>query len=195
MLWNARVIATWLVIADGAPLGVACKERKNIVDEPLREAARLVAGQRWFALATVDANGSPTVSYLPFAFAGAAFGIVASRLAAHTANLTARRPASILIVAEDAEQRDAYARARLTIAVDASAPAPGSVPANAVWSGLEARQGATVRTLRTLPDFTAIVLEPAAGRFVAGFAAAFDFDRAQLAEMLRAQSDGTVISE
>jgi len=150
-----------------------------------------VSAQRWFALATVDANGLPTISYVPFAFAGAAFGMVASRLAAHTANLAAGRPASILFVADDARERDAYARPRFSIVVDASPAAHGSQLAQTIWSGLEIRQGPTVRTLRDLPDFAPIVLEPVAARLVLGFAATHDFDRTELIEMLRELNDST----
>jgi putative heme iron utilization protein len=161
------------------------------VTAPLREAVRLVSALRWFALATVDANGSPTLSYVPFAFTGAAFGMVASRLAAHTANLAARRPASILFVADDVQLRDAYARPRLSIAVDASPAPPESELAEAIWSGLEIRQGPTVRALRDLPDFAPIALAPVDARLVLGFAATHDFDRTELIEMLRELNDST----
>jgi putative heme iron utilization protein len=156
---------------------------------PLREAAALVAAQRWLALATVDENGAPALSYIPFTVAGGVFAMVASRLAAHTANLQARRPASILFVGDDADDGDAYARARFTIGVSAAAAAPGTASAEIIWSSLEARHGPSVSVLRTLPDFSAFELEPIAGRLILGFAAAHDFDRVQLAEMMRAMTD------
>jgi putative heme iron utilization protein len=126
------------------------------------------------------------VTYVPFATVDGAFGVIVSGLAAHTANLLARRAASVLLVGEGAPQRDAYARARFTIGVTASPHAPGSPTADAIWSALEARQGATVRTLRALPDFRAISLEPVSGRLVLGFAAAHDLGAAAIVELLRA---------
>jgi putative heme iron utilization protein len=144
-----------------------------------REAARLIFAQRWFALGTIDEHGVPNVSYVPFAVAGGAFSMVASRLAAHSANLLARRPASILLVDEGEPgrmQRDAYAQPRFSIGVDPRPQSRGSAPADAIWASLEARHGATAAVLRTLPDFEAIALVPTGGRLVLGFASARDID-------------------
>lgn len=156
------------------------------VADPRRDAGRLISTQAWFALATIDQRGVPNVSYAPFAPADGAFGLVVSRLAAHTVNLLARRPASILLVDDDVPQSDAYARTRLSVGVTASPNAAGSVQAEAVWSGLEARHGATVRVLRTLPDFEAISLRPGGGRLILGFASAHDLGAETIVELLRA---------
>lgn len=156
------------------------------VGDPQRDAARLISAQAWFALATVDQGGVPNVSYAPFAPVDGAFGMVVSRLAAHTVNVLARRPASILFVDEDVRQSDAYARARLSVGVTASPNAAGSAQAEAVWSALQARHGATVGVLRTLPDFEAISLRPQSGRLVSGFASAHDLGAEAIVELLRA---------
>jgi putative heme iron utilization protein len=153
--------------------------------DPRREAGRLIAAQRWFALGTVDQSGVPSVGYVPFAVVDGAFGIVVSRLAAHSANLLARRPASLLLVDDDVDQRDAYARVRFSIDVAAHPTSPGSASADAIWSALESRQGATIRVLRTLPDFQAISLEPTSGRLVSGFASAHDLAAGAIVEFLR----------
>ncbi|HEY5341665.1 MAG TPA: pyridoxamine 5'-phosphate oxidase family protein [Candidatus Aquilonibacter sp.] len=152
---------------------------------PRREAARLIAAQVWLALGTVDQSGLPSVTYVPFAAVDGAFGIVVSRLAAHTANLLARRPASVLVVDDDIERRDAFTRARFTIGVTPSPNPAGSAQADAIWTALERRQGETVRVLRTLPDFEAIALEPLSGRLVLGFAAAHDLEALAIGELLR----------
>lgn len=152
-----------------------------------REAGRLIAAQRWFALATIDGHGVPSASYVPFAVASGAFGMAASRLAAHTANLLARRPASILFVGDGgaaSAQRDAYAQERFSIRIDPRPQPRGSAEAEAIWAALEVRHGATVSVLRTLPDFEAIALAPAGGRLVLGFAAAYDLDGPALADVL-----------
>ena len=150
-----------------------------------RAAARLIAAQSWLALATVDERGVPSLSYVPFAPADGAFGVVVSGLAAHTASLLARRPASVLLVDDEPADRDAYARARFSAAVTAWPHAPGSPQAEAVWSALEMRQGGTVAALRTLSDFRAVSLAPANGRLVLGFASAHDLDAASIVELLR----------
>jgi hypothetical protein len=154
--------------------------------DPGRAAARLISAQRWFALATGgDARESPLLSYVPFAVVGAAFGIVVSRLAAHTVHLLAGRAASVMLVDDD-PQGDAYAQPRLSIGVSARPQARASAPADAIWSALQARHGATVGLLRTLPDFEAIALDPIAGRLVLGFASAHDLAGPAIAKELRA---------
>lgn len=153
-------------------------------EDRLQAAARLISAQSWLALATVDERGVPSLSYVPFAPADGAFGVVVSGLAAHTANLLARRPASILLVDDDPAQRDAYARARFSSAVSASPHAPGSAEAEAVWSALAARQSGTVRALRTLSDFRAVSLVPGDGRLVLGFASAHDVEAGEIGALL-----------
>lgn len=150
-----------------------------------REAIRLLSEQPWFALATIDRKEVPLVSYIPFTIVGVAFGIVVSRLAAHSAPLLARRSASVLLVDSGSQVTDAYARLRFSIAVNTSPEPPGSGSADAIWSALEQRHGETVRALRDLPDFNAISLEPVSGRFILGFAAAFDFSAAAIAELMK----------
>lgn len=152
--------------------------------DPRGVAARLIAQQRWLALGTAGEDGVPSVTYAPFAAVDGAFGIVVSALAAHTANLLARRTASVLLV--DEGDGDAYARVRLTVGVTAWAAAPGSANADAIWSALEGRQGATVATLRTLPDFHAVALAPVSARLVSGFASAHDLGAAAIVAVLRA---------
>ncbi len=138
----------------------------------------------WLALSTVDDAGLPMVSYTPFAAVAGALGIVVSRLAAHSAPLHARRPAAVLVVETHTQAGDAYMRARLSIAVTVSPLAADSEHAVAIWSALEQRQGETVRTLRMLPDFDAIRLEPKEGRLVLGFASAHNLSGPQIAAVL-----------
>jgi putative heme iron utilization protein len=146
----------------------------------------MIATQRWLALGTIDDRGAPSVSYVPFAPAQGAFGIVVSRLAPHTPALLARRPASVMLV-DDGREVDPYARARFSIAVTPSPRTAQSAHAEEIWSALAARQGETVAVLHTLTDFEAIALEPLGGRLVLGFASAHDVDPAAIARVLRSQ--------
>ena len=153
----------------------------------VEEAGRLLAATRWLALATLDERGAPSLSYVPFAAYAGTFGIVVSGLAAHTANLRAR-PASVsvLVVADEREAPgDPYACTRLSVAAGAQLQPRGGPAAAAIWTALERRHGATVQTLRTLPDFEAFALTPAAGRLILGFASAHDLDAGELGALLR----------
>jgi len=152
------------------------------------QAGQLIAKQLWLALATSGERGAVEISYVPFAPVEGRFGVVVSRLAAHTANLLAGRSTSVLVVDGDPNLEDSYARSRFSIDVTPHVHAPGSPEANAVWTALEARQGGTVQTLRMLPDFTAIALEPERGRLVLGFASAHNISGAAIKELLRKPS-------
>ncbi|MBV8600783.1 MAG: pyridoxamine 5'-phosphate oxidase family protein [Candidatus Eremiobacteraeota bacterium] len=151
-------------------------------------ARRLLDGTGWLGLATVDEGGTPSASYVPFALVGGRFGIVVSRLAAHTEHLKARRPASALFVDEESRSeevdRDPYARSRLSVAIQASLQPAGSAEAAAIWSALERRHGVTVAVLRELPDFDAVALAPGGGRLVLGFASAHDLDAGEIERLL-----------
>jgi putative heme iron utilization protein len=157
--------------------------------QPRREAARLISTRPWLALSTVDRDGTPALSCVPFAVVDGTFGIVASRLAAHTANLLARRPAAILLVDGD-ERSDAYAQPRFSIAAEPLPRTRGSADAEAIWSALETRHGQTVQILRTLPDFEPIALRPIGGRLVLGFASAHDLDAGAIVDVLHALTSG-----
>ncbi|MGP6159605.1 MAG: pyridoxamine 5'-phosphate oxidase family protein [Vulcanimicrobiaceae bacterium] len=148
-------------------------------------AASLVAGCRWLALATIADSGTPSVSYAPFALVAGGFAIAVSRLSKHTADLTARPAASVLLAADGATP-DAYARPRLAVEVTARSAPRDSAPSRAIWDALQERHGETVSILRRLPDFETLTLEPEAGRLVAGFAAAHDLDAASLQRILAA---------
>ncbi len=145
----------------------------------------LVAGCDWLALATIGETGSPASSYAPFALVDTAFVIAVSRLAAHARNLAARPDASLLLIGAPSPEGDAFARPRLSVDVQARLAARGSSLSHAVWRALHDRFGATVSTLRDLPDFETLLLEPQRGRLILGFAAARDLDAPSLQEALR----------
>ncbi len=137
------------------------------------------------ALATVDDAGHPHATYAPFAIADGAIVVALSTLAAHGRHLRARSDASLLLVEEALSGQDAYARARITLAVNAFAIAEDA-RRDAAWDALGKRHGATIAVLAGLPDFTLFACAPSAGRMVLGFAAAYDIDAPALAAALRA---------
>jgi putative heme iron utilization protein len=139
----------------------------------------LIEGARWLAVATIGPEGEPAVSYIPFAVVAGGFGIVVSSLAAHTNHLLAHPKASVLVIDERVPDGDSFARARLSVVVEAK-PVTDEKRAGAIWDALGRRNGRTVATLRQLPDFRAFVLEPVQARLVLGFAQASDLTGAEL---------------
>jgi putative heme iron utilization protein len=150
-----------------------------------RAAAELLAGTRWLGLATLAADGEPSVSYFPFARLEGGFGIVVSGLAAHAAQLAAHPRVAALFLGEPDPGGDPFARPRLS--VDAVAHDRSGTPAgDAIWEALAGRNGATVAVLRGLPDFRPFFLVPIRARLVLGFARASELEGAAV----RALCDG-----
>lgn len=127
----------------------------------------------WLTLGTADALGHPLATYAPFALVPGGLAIAVSGLAAHTRHLLEQRRASVLVLGVASAGVDTYAQPRVTLecAVRTGRDADEDV---ALWAALEARHGEVVQTLRTLPDFRPLVLEPSHARLVLGFGAALD---------------------
>lgn len=85
-----------------------------------REAAALIARERWAALATLDVD-RPMVSMVAYAAEPALAGLVlfVSGLAAHTRHLVADSRASLAITAPDTGEGDPQLLPRLTLQVTA----------------------------------------------------------------------------
>lgn len=140
----------------------------------------LLRSQRTAALGTLH-DGEPLVSMVLFApwpdFS--AFLIYTSRLSAHTGDLLAHPQASLLVSETDSGQKDPQTLARLTLRVQA-APLPGDDPAFGEARRLYLAKYPDSVQLFGLGDFSFFRLIPGAGRFVAGFARAFNLQPAAL---------------
>lgn len=159
---------------------VRVRHHRDVDGGNIAAAARgLVDAARWLAVATIGPEGEPAVSYMPFAVVSGGFGVVVSALAAHTNHLLAHPKASALVVDERVADGDSFARARLSIVVEAKT-VTDEKRAGAIWDALGRRHGLTVATLRQLADFRAFVLEPVQARLVLGFAQASDLTGAEL---------------
>ena len=93
-----------------------------------RELRALLQAKRVAALGTLNEDGSPLVSMVPFALSTREPGFVihVSGLAAHTANLRQRPTASVLVMQAEIEGQPVHALPRASFAGQAAAlvPAP-----------------------------------------------------------------------
>ncbi|MGD1931908.1 MAG: HugZ family protein [Leptolyngbyaceae cyanobacterium] len=136
-------------------------------------------------LSTISAEGQPQASYTPFVMAGdRAFYIFVSGLSKHTQNLQTTAKAGILLIEDEAQAPQIFARQRLmydcgVVLIERHDPQ---------WAGLadkfKARFGNLIDMLRQLPDFQIFKLTPQAGRFVVGFGAAYEVDPANLERLI-----------
>ncbi|MEM8611731.1 MAG: pyridoxamine 5'-phosphate oxidase family protein [Cyanobacteria bacterium P01_H01_bin.105] len=129
---------------------------------------------RSIILSTVSAEGIPQASYAPFLIDGdKTIYIYVSGLSAHTANLKHTSRASVLLIEDEAETKEIFARRRLTYECTAS-PLPRDT---AQWHTLidrfEQNFGQVIGLMKGLPDFQLFQLRPQAGQFVVGVGAAY----------------------
>lgn len=130
-------------------------------------------------LSTLGPEGRPQASYAPFVGGTGGdrcFYIFVSGLSSHTENLKRTPQAGLLLIQDEGEANQIFARQRLMYDCDAD----WIQRHDPQWGGLAdrfaQRFGPLVSTLRQLPDFQIFGLRPRSGRFVLGFGAAYTVD-------------------
>ena len=146
----------------------------------------LLQSQRVAALATLDAEGFPFVSMVPFAVEpfSAQLVIHVSGLAAHTRNLQTTPRVSLLVMQAEVTGEPVHALARVTLEGVATVLDRES----AVW--VKARAAYLARfpdaqPMTELGDFMFVGIAVQGARQVAGFGAARSLDAETVAEVLR----------
>lgn len=153
-----------------------------------RALRELLAAQRVAALGTLDEDGAPFVSMVPFAVDGQDRSLVIhiSGLAAHTRNLQRRPRASLMVCRAEVAGEPVHALPRVTLDIDA-ADAVAGADAQACRAAYLARFP-EAEPMTALGDFRFVRLRPLGARQVAGFGAARSVDAA---ELLQALGDAT----
>jgi putative heme iron utilization protein len=141
-------------------------------------------------LATLDAQGAPAVSLVPFALDGdrGDLVILISALAAHTAQLQAHPRAAVLLHADPQTADNVHALPRVSLEVEAVWPEPDTADSARAAAVYLARHPAAA-LLTQLPDFRWVRLRLLRGRQVAGFGAARSVDRQHLQTLICLTSD------
>ena len=125
-------------------------------------------------LSTLTSEGKPYASYSPFVEDELGnFYIFVSQLAGHTQNLLENPQASILLIQDEVEARQIFARKRLSYQCDVEAVSPEDSNYNLTLDSMEKRFGNVVELLRSLPDFILFKLTPYQGQYVKGFGKAY----------------------
>ena len=125
-------------------------------------------------LSTLTAEGKPNASYSPFVIDEQGnFYIFVSQLASHTQDLLANSQASILLIQDEAEARQIFARRRISYQCDVEVLEDENSDYTKILDTLENRFGNVVELLRTLPDFILFRLRPTQGQYVKSFGKAY----------------------
>lgn len=135
-------------------------------------------------LSTINADGTPQASYAPYVMDEAhQIYILTSGLSTHTRNLLRTSLASVLIIEDESQSQQVFARQRLTYDCTVSVIERHSPLWEERLDQFEARFGEIIQMLRQLEDFQLFCLAPQGGRFVMGFGAAYEVDPENLAQL------------
>lgn len=141
---------------------------------PASQLLQLLTTQQTLQLATLDTNGNPAISYAPFIRGESGnFYIFISGLASHTQDLLRHPNVAVMLIADEQNTRQIFARTRATYQCSAEVVARETPEATLLLDAMQARLGEVVGVLRGLGDFVLFRLKPQSGRFVMGFGQAF----------------------
>lgn len=141
---------------------------------PQETLGQLLANTKTLQIATLDAAGEPAISYAPFVQDSEGnFYIFVSGLSSHTQEIIQHPRVSVLLVEDEQDARQIFARTRATYRCAAEVVGRDDGVFPQMLDALEERFGNVVGLLRGLGDFVLFRLKPVSGRFVMGFGQAF----------------------
>lgn len=124
-------------------------------------------------LSTLSADGFPHVSYSPFVRLEDGYYVLISEIAEHTRNLLASPKVSFMLLEDELNCKQIYARKRLSYKANAQVITRDSNNWTTAITGLQSRFGEIIDSLSSLSDFRLFRLTPSTGRFVKGFGQAY----------------------
>jgi len=145
-------------------------------NEAIKEKEKILAEMNSVILGTVNSKGEPNSSYAPSVIdVDGSMYIYISDLSKHTQNLRDSRCASIMIIEDESNADNLFARKRLTISSDVLEILRDSDAWAQGLDLLEDKFGESIAYLKNLTDFRLFQLTPKSGLLVYGFARAFNF--------------------
>jgi len=155
-----------------------------------RELRHLLHGRRTAALGSINADGTPMVSMVPYAieFSAPCLVIHVSSLAAHTGNLLRQPLVSLLVMAPEMPGEPVHALPRATLQGRAQAPTPDSPGWHTARASYLARFPEAAAMME-LGDFRLVRILIDQIRQIAGFGAARTVDTLEIAQLLAAPQD------
>ncbi len=125
-------------------------------------------------LATMTHKGKPNASYSPFVMdQDGNMYIFVSQLASHTQDLLQNPKVSVLLIQDEAEARQIFARERISYQCNVEKVKKDSDDYLLMLNSMEERFGNVIELLKSLPDFILFRLIPYKGQYVKGFGKAY----------------------
>jgi len=125
-------------------------------------------------LATLSSNLNPEASYAPCVWFEGSFFLYLSGLSSHSANLATNSQISLLLIDENADTANAFARKRASLHGSAQIVERDSAAFANVMQAFHERFGKVMQIIEPLPDFRMFRVVATAGSFVRGFGQAYE---------------------
>ncbi len=136
------------------------------------------------SLSTLTETGQPNISYAPFIEdENGCFYLFLSQLASHTQDLLKQPIASILLMEDEQDSRQLFARQRITYQCNISIIEADNSRYRDTLDKFENTFGSIITLLKNLPDFILFKLTPKEGRYVQGFGKAYQLAGENLSEL------------
>lgn len=136
----------------------------------------LINNQKSIHLASIDINGNPHASTTPFISFNGKFYIFISELSQHCKNLLAGSKLSILIVTDESQSEQIFARNRINWNVSYNRLDKKTDYYKQSLERMTDKLGPTIQMLANLQDFHLFELIPENGRLIIGFGKAFNLN-------------------
>lgn len=133
------------------------------------EIGQLIRQCKTLSLATLDLEGNPEVSMVPFVYDAEThcFYTVVRAPSSYMAHLSARKPSGILIMDTEQEVSELLARKRLSYACNVHEIFRGTKSCFDLQQKMTKKFGAVIDRLFDLADYRAFCLNPYSGRYIA----------------------------
>ncbi|MGF1750146.1 MULTISPECIES: heme utilization protein HutZ [Vibrio] len=138
-------------------------------------------------LATVDGEGCPNVSYAPFVQNQDGYFVLISQIARHARNLQVNPNVSLMMIEDESESKQLFARKRLTFDAVATVVERDTQQWHAVVAQMQTRFGEIIDGLSQLQDFVLFNLKAEQGLFVKGFGQAYQVSGEDLVDFVHLQ--------
>lgn len=155
------------------------------------EVRNFIESRKSLQLSTVKKDGTPFASYAPFAIGEECLYVLLSEIAVHAVNLQHNSKASVLIIEDEDNCEELFARLRVNYSVEAEMIEWNTEGWHLGIEVLSERHGDRIVELAKHEDFKLFRLKPLGGRYVKGFARAYSLTGGTLAgEEIDAMRDG-----
>ncbi|RAP73443.1 HugZ family protein [Paenibacillus montanisoli] len=144
------------------------------IEETRVKYIEFIESRKSLVISTLDAEGTPFISYAPFVKVNGKLYIYISRISDHYRFVENNERIHVMMINDESATPNAFARERARWAC--TSENLGNEGYGAIYAAFDAKFGDKMMGMLRGLDFSLFELTPSAGRYVVGFGQAFDVD-------------------